>query len=892
LLSKEAKMPYKKVSDLPQAVQDLPQHACMIWMAAFNAAWDQYNGNEQKCAETAWTAVKNKYEKGSDGQWHALSAATRDEAKKAQEARSKKWGIAVKDGGNVTKPSEWANVPDDEFLDPVNYRYPCPDAGQTKAAAGYWGHPKNQEQYSSEEKAIISRRLQEMEKKFMMGDFAKGAGEYINLQAASRLSAAVAQEGDADYGYKWTVQIIEAGPDIQMGAIYPHEVLQAAVPVYEGAKVFALSQGQHANPNNPYGKSVRDLVGWISGVKSNVKGLEGTLNVLKTATWLRDMTVDAWKRGKKDLIGLSHDVLALTVPGSAPKRVEKIVRVDSVDVVYDPIAGGKFLRMAAARAASRKEDNMWKQLLAALKKQRPELKDQIEALEAKGDAVTEEEVSGFVVTAMTGAGHVGQKDEIKEYLTKLMGSLTEVTTKQAQDLVDQATKKFEDTQKLLACASLLVEELENSKLPDVLKARIRKQFSGKVFEADHLRAAIKEEKEIADKLTGSGSPFGVGGLRIEVGEGEPEKLQAACDKLMGADVDEKHKSVEGFRSLRTAYTRLTGDTELRGVPSREGLKLGEAFMQMMRLPAAYSSSSFSFVLGNAMYRRLIKEYNAVNYQEDVLISFYRNAENFKTLEIIQVGYFGDVPDVDPETADYAEITMPTDIEATYAINQKGWILTITRKVIMNDDLKTVTQLVSKMGRAHRRTHARRAWDKIISNANFKGDTTALFHSDHGNLGSVVLTADATGIATLTNRLKAMYAQEEQDSEEGLALIPKYEWVPRDLLEVAQVLNSPWPLAGSVNPHAGRFGQNHERIITNPLFTDTNDWGLIADGNDVELLEAAYINGRREPEFFVADNPIVGQMFVADKIQYKSRHEYEFEIADFRGFDKSVVAGGT
>jgi len=368
---------------------------------------------------------------------------------------------------------------------------------------------------------------------------------------------------------------------------------------------------------------------------------------------------------------------------------------------------------------------------------------------------------------------------------------------------------------------------------------------------------------------------------------ECEKLQAASDKLLGVEVDPKFRDIPAFRSLRGNYIALTGDTDLRGVPSREGLKLGEAFMQMMNLPAAYSSSSFSFVLGNSMYRRLIKEYNAVNYQEDALISFYRDAENFKTLEIIQVGYFGDVPDVDPETADYAEITMPTDIEATYAINQKGWILTITRKVIMNDDLKTVVQLVSKMGRAHRRTHARRAWNKVINVVQYKGDSTNLFHADHGNLGSVALTADATGIATLTNRLKAMYAQVEQDSGEGLALIPRYLWCARDALEIAQILNSVWPGATSPNPHAARFGQNHERIITNPLFVDTNDWGLIADGSDVELLEAAYINGRREPEFFVADNPIVGQMFVADKIQYKSRHEYEFEIADFRGFDKSV-----
>ncbi len=369
---------------------------------------------------------------------------------------------------------------------------------------------------------------------------------------------------------------------------------------------------------------------------------------------------------------------------------------------------------------------------------------------------------------------------------------------------------------------------------------------------------------------------------------ESERLQAALDKLMGVEVDEKFRDVQAFRSLRGSYVALTGDQEMRGIPSKEGKKLGEVFMNMMNLPAAYASNSFSFVLGNSLYRRLIKEYRIPDYKEEVLISYVRNAPNFKDMEIIHVGYLGDVPDVNPETADYQEITMPTDVESTYAINQKGWIMTVTRKAILNDDLKSVLQLVSKMGRAHRRTHAKRAWNKIINNATYGGDSKALFHADHGNLGAVTLTNDSTGIATLTARLQAMYAQAEQDSGAGLALEPKYLWVPRALLEIAKALNSPWPLAGSINPHAGRFGATHERIITNPLFTDANDWGLIADAGEVELLEAAYLNGQREPEFFVADNPAAGQMFVADKIQYKSRHEYEFEIADYRGFDKSVV----
>ena len=724
------------------------------------------------------------------------------------------------------------------------------------------------------------------------GDEVEVKKDYVPVHVTSsiHLKATSPDPRSEGYGYKWRVQIIEAGTDKQSIATYPYGVLRAAVSLYEGARVFALTQGQHANPSNPYGKSVRDLVGWMSDVKATDNALEGTLNIIKSASWLRDMLVDIFERGKSDLIGLSHDILASTEPESAPIRVKEIIRVDSVDIVYDPIAGGKFLRMAAAAAKAagqQKEANMFKKLLAALKGQRPDLKDQIEALEAKGDAVTEDEVMSLVTAAAvikTEDDPEGKK--LSQKISDLVDSLKTATVSQAKETIDKAQKLYEDTIRLNACASQLVDELNQSGLPDLLKKRIRKVFEGKVFEESDLKTAIKEEKEIADKLSGSGAPYSVGGIRTEVGAGEPEKLQAAFDKLFGCEVDEKYKDVPPFTSLRSAYTRLTGDPEFRGIPSREGVKLGEAFMNLMRLPAAYSTSTFSFVLGNAMYRRLIKEYKSVEYREDALISFYRNAENFKNMEIIQVGYFGDVPDVNPETADYLEITMPTDVEAVYAINQKGWILTVTRRVILNDDLKTVVQLVSKMGRAHRRTHARRAWNKIINNAAFDGDVTALFDLTHGNLGATTLTNDTTGIATLTARLQAMYAQTEQDSGEGLALVAKYIWVPRALLEIAKSLNSFW--IASYNPHAGIFGEKHERIICNPLFTDPNDWGLIADGNDVELLEAAYINGRREPEFFVADNPVAGQMFVADKIQYKSRHEYEFEIADYRGFDKAVV----
>ncbi len=73
-------MPYKKTSDLPDAVKDnLPEHAQKIFMEAFNNAWDTYadpkkrrgkESQEEAAMRVAWAAVKHEYEKDEkSGKW-------------------------------------------------------------------------------------------------------------------------------------------------------------------------------------------------------------------------------------------------------------------------------------------------------------------------------------------------------------------------------------------------------------------------------------------------------------------------------------------------------------------------------------------------------------------------------------------------------------------------------------------------------------------------------------------------------------------------------------------------------------------------------------------------------------------------------------------------------
>jgi len=72
-------MPYESVNDLPASVRDnLPKHAREVYLAAFNNAWEEYKNAEDRkggasreevAHKVAWSAVKNKYEKTTDGTW-------------------------------------------------------------------------------------------------------------------------------------------------------------------------------------------------------------------------------------------------------------------------------------------------------------------------------------------------------------------------------------------------------------------------------------------------------------------------------------------------------------------------------------------------------------------------------------------------------------------------------------------------------------------------------------------------------------------------------------------------------------------------------------------------------------------------------------------------------
>lgn len=124
------------------------------------------------------------------------SKAASDDDKAAQEARAKKYGIGIKDGGNVTKPGQWKDLDDSDFGDPVNYKLPMPDKAHADNAASRFGQAATRDQYTKAEQVIIDKRIAAAQKKFGEDDStAKGATMNRRMVKGSGGDLAVSENG-------------------------------------------------------------------------------------------------------------------------------------------------------------------------------------------------------------------------------------------------------------------------------------------------------------------------------------------------------------------------------------------------------------------------------------------------------------------------------------------------------------------------------------------------------------------------------------------------------------------------------------------------------------------------------------------------------------------------
>jgi hypothetical protein len=207
----------------------------------------------------------------------------------------------------------------------------------------------------------------------------------------------------------------------------------------------------------------------------------------------------------------------------------------------------------------------------------------------------------------------------------------------------------------------------------------------------------------------------------------------------------------------------------------------------------------------------------------------------------------------------------------------GLVLSIDRRDIINDDLGAITTVPRKLGRGSGLKINDVFWTTFLNNA-------AFFVA--GNNNYLTGTDTALSIDGLTKSEVAFMDQVDGDGK-PIGIMPAIVLVPTALSVVGTQLfksvemrdttaNTKFPVA---NPHQGKFRTEVSRYLGNSKYTgfSAKAWYLLAEPNDLPVIEVAFLNGQEAPtiETAEADFNVLG-------VQMRGYHDFGVALQDPRG----------
>jgi hypothetical protein len=621
-------------------------------------------------------------------------------------------------------------------------------------------------------------------------------------------------------GPEFAVTLMRAG--VANGYTFPPAVLRASLPLWEGATAFV--------DHSLWGRSVQDVCGsfYDTGFDAGEKAIVGVFRPAgrageAVAAIARQIVEDRDNGLPVPNVGLSADMWLRYDGGQV---VQEIAEVISVDVVFDPAAGGAFERVLNSV-------------------------DNGQLAISKGGCQMGKELQ-------SGAGQAGNLSPDGRGLP-------------AQAASTRASEELLRAQ----CASMLNSALAATDLPGPFVEHVRAQFADRAFTPADLDAAIEAQRQIWARLGEHGVVRGLG--RVEMQDGM-DRLRMATEHLFGLPVQGDFERLSGIREL---YLLLTGDHDFRGGFYPDRVQFANA-----------NTSTMAELVRNAMNKVVVAQYEKLGQAGYLWWKKIVHEEDFTSLQQVSwitVGGFGDLPTVN-EGAAYTELTWD-DARETPTWAKKGGYIGLTLEMLDRDDSQKVKELPGILATSAIRTVSKLVAE-IFSTANSTGSPTgygptlsdggACFNSTavgtgagHANLGSTALSASQWDTV-----LQLVFKQPELNSSKRLGVKPRFLLVPIELEKTALKIFLSEGEPGTADNDANVRRGSAEDVVVVPEWTDANDWAAVADPAIAPGIGIAYRFGR-EPEIFIAGDPLVGSMFTNDEMRLKVRFLVAVHVVNWR-----------
>lgn len=297
--------------------------------------------------------------------------------------------------------------------------------------------------------------------------------------------------------------------------------------------------------------------------------------------------------------------------------------------------------------------------------------------------------------------------------------------------------------------------------------------------------------------------------------------------------------------------------------------------------AEFSTVSLPGILSNVANKFLLSGFNAVEAGWRSIAAI-RNVKDFKT----NTSYSLTGGLVYEKVGATGELKHGTIGELGYNIKAEtyGKMFALTRQDIINDDLNALTEMPRKLGRGAALKLNEVFWSTFMDNSTF-------FTSGHGNVstgGGSTLTS--AGLATAQGKFKKL------TDADGLpiGMVPRILVVPVELeiaaneLMTSTVINTGGSSSTDKVPSINYWSQKF-RVVTSTYLSNANytgnsasAWYILADPQDLPVIEMCFLNGRDTPIVETADAD-----FNTLGIAMRGYHDWGCSLMEYRAGVRSA-----
>jgi hypothetical protein len=294
---------------------------------------------------------------------------------------------------------------------------------------------------------------------------------------------------------------------------------------------------------------------------------------------------------------------------------------------------------------------------------------------------------------------------------------------------------------------------------------------------------------------------------------------------------------------------------------------------------ALSTSDFPILLAATANKMLMALYQLAtpSYR---LVAARRNFADFKAHTFIKTGDFPQLL-AKGENGEYRYGSI-SESSASVSLLEYGRIVPLGRRVLINDDLNALSDLVGSIGRRIPDLENSLVW-AILTSASGAGpnltdfapgaavaSTAALFSANFDTLDGV---AAAISIAAIGKGRTAMMKKTSLDGLK-INILPKYLITSPDQYTLAEqycATNVAATQASNFNPFAGRLEPVGEANIV-----DATDWYLFADPAVAPTVVYGYLGSQQGPRIESRSS------FTSDGLEVKAALDFGHGAVDYRG----------